>query len=206
MAEAAVAHDTIPLTVQRLEAAFRAVAAGPMRDLPLNHARLQVQAAGFEALRAEPGVALGVLVTPWCMNLLRVPLHADVPMLPVGRKSLRALGAREFEFIGAHEPAFGPFEMCSLFSPVLEFADHDAAAATAQEVLALLRADASTPPAAADAGGQPAVVDAGGQPAVVEAGGQPAVVDAGGRPAGVEPEAPPSRRGFLFGRVAQPAR
>lgn len=140
-----MAHDPVADVAQRAQATFAAVADGPMRGLPLNHPRLHVQALGFESWPGEPAFAFGVLVTPWAMNLLRVALRPDAPRLPVGAKRLRALGGSEFEFIGAEQAAFGRYEMCSLFSPMFQFADHGAALATAREVLALLRADSAPP-------------------------------------------------------------
>ena len=71
--------DTLPERVATLERAFRQVAETRMQGVPLLNAALQVQAVGFAPLADEPGVALGVLVTPWFMNLLRLPL-APVPM------------------------------------------------------------------------------------------------------------------------------
>lgn len=125
----------------RLEAAYRDIAATAMRGLPFVHPSLSVRALGFARVPAEPGVALGVLVTPWCMNLLRLPLDeaATQAVLPVGVKAERDGGSHRFEFIGAQVPGYGAFEMASLFSPMAEFVDQAAAEATAREVLALLR-------------------------------------------------------------------
>src|SRR5512138_187554 len=128
--------------VQRLEAAFGHVAATRMQGLSLLNTVLRVEAVGFDVLPHEPGIALGVLVTPWFMNLLRVPLSdADAAaLLLAGRQAPRTIGGHEISFTGGHEPAFGAYEMCSLFSPVFEFADHETARATAREILRSLRA------------------------------------------------------------------
>ncbi|MEI2624689.1 MAG: [NiFe]-hydrogenase assembly chaperone HybE [Giesbergeria sp.] len=96
-----------------------------------------MQAVGF-APEPEGSSALGVLVTPWFMNLMRLPLDAAEPLGP-GQASRQRIGAHRLSFIGAHEAAFGPYAMCSLASPMFEFADQDAAVATAHEVLAQLR-------------------------------------------------------------------
>jgi [NiFe] hydrogenase assembly HybE family chaperone len=122
----------------QLEAVYRDIAATRMAGLPLVHATLRVQAKGF---KAEGDVATGVLVTPWCMNLLRLPLRveATTEMLAPGHRAARDLGEHTFEFTGAELPALGRFEQCSLFSPMFAFADQAAAVATAQEVLRLLR-------------------------------------------------------------------
>jgi [NiFe] hydrogenase assembly HybE family chaperone len=137
--------------VSVLESAFAEIGRTRMAGLPLLHPKLRVQALGFQALDDEP-LAWGVLVTPWFMNLLRLPLDKTAPVLPVGEVAERKLGPQRMQFIGAHEAAIGGcgrYELCSLFSPMNAFIDHEAAMATAREVLALLRpvaAPASAPP------------------------------------------------------------
>ena len=128
--------------IAALESVFRQIAATRMAGLPLLNPRLQVRALGFEADR---GVACGMLVTPWFMNLLRLPLDDSVEMLKPLQKGERDVGPRCFEFIGANEPGIGAFEASSLFSPMFEFEDHAAAVATAREVLGLLRPPPAVP-------------------------------------------------------------
>jgi [NiFe] hydrogenase assembly HybE family chaperone len=142
--------------VAALQRAFEHIAATRMAGLPLVHPKLMVATVGFQPQDDE--VAIGVLVTPWCMNLVRLPLQDRHPVLAVGETASREIGARRFDVLGAHEEGVGAFEAASLFSPMAEFADQAAALATAEAVLDALR---------------------------------------GPLPARV---APPSRRGFLFGR------
>lgn len=125
-----------------LEALFARIAAEQMAGVPIVHPGLRVQAVGFEA---EPGAdaAVGVLVTPWFMNLVRLPLAADAAMAAPGASALRVVGAERFGFIGADEPGFGAYEACSLFSPMFEFVDQAAAVATARAVLDTLRRSAA---------------------------------------------------------------
>jgi [NiFe] hydrogenase assembly HybE family chaperone len=125
--------------VAALEALFERIAATRMQGVPMLNERLKVQAVGFE--QAQPDDALaGVLVTPWFMNLVWLPPEAETQApTAVGATRLRRVGAESFAFIGAHEDGFGAYEACSLFSPMFEFADHDAALATAQAVLDTLR-------------------------------------------------------------------
>lgn len=134
-------HQALQTQVARLEAAFRAIAATRMEGVPLLHAGLQVQAVDF-AHEPEGDFALGVLVTPWFMNLMRVPLGTAEVLAP-GQLGPQRLGEHRLRFIGAHEAAFGPYEMCSLASPMFEFADQQAAVATAREVLVRLRASSA---------------------------------------------------------------
>ena len=175
--------------VAALEAAFSSVARTRMAGVPVLNPTLCVRAVGF-APHTEPGAedaawALGVLITPWFMNLVRLPLSPSARVPAVGSKALRQVGAQALEFIGGHEAAVGPFEACSLFSPMFEFADQAAAEAVAREVLGLVAA-----------------------PAVVR------VLDLGPNPTPVAPVAPvnpltsraaptalsPARRSFFLGR------
>jgi [NiFe] hydrogenase assembly HybE family chaperone len=130
--------------LQALEAAFRHIAATRMDGVPVLNPRLDVQAVGFE-ISEDGSHALGVLVTPWFMNLLRLPLHDDLPPLAVRAVAARDIGTRRLDFIGAFEPGVGAFEACSLFSPMFEFTDQAAAVATAQEALKELRAASRAP-------------------------------------------------------------
>jgi [NiFe] hydrogenase assembly HybE family chaperone len=110
---------------------------------------------GVEAVRFAPWEDhwLGVLVTPWFMSLVLAPRDTGrwAP-LRLGAKRHFAFPAGDYEFIGAHDPAAGEFAMCSLFSPLLEFADHAQALAVAEHALAALRDSANAsdaPPEAA---------------------------------------------------------
>jgi [NiFe] hydrogenase assembly HybE family chaperone len=129
---------------QALEALFADIALTRMAGVPVLHRGLQVEAVDFalhaaDEHGAEPG-ALGVLLTPWFMNLVWLPLERRDHPACVGLSHNRAVGDQAFEFIAAHEARFGSFDACSLFSPMFQFADHTAARATAAAVLASLRA------------------------------------------------------------------
>ncbi len=131
--------------VQALQQAFEHIARTRMAGLPLVNPRLTVACVGF---RAEAGddVALGVLVTPWCMNLVRLPLREGVATLGPGEMGERDVGARRFDFVGTREDGVGAFEAASLFSPMFEFVDQSAALATAAEALRELRGRAEALP------------------------------------------------------------
>jgi [NiFe] hydrogenase assembly HybE family chaperone len=132
------AVDSAPAAAAALEALFTRIAAHRMADVPILHAGLRVEALGFEA-EPDGEAAVGVLITPWFMNLVRLPLAPDVPMAPPEDSASRVVGRERFSFIGAEEPGFGAYEACSLFSPMFEFVDQAAARATAEAVLAELR-------------------------------------------------------------------
>jgi [NiFe] hydrogenase assembly HybE family chaperone len=127
----------------RLVAAFEHVARTRMAGVPVLNPALVVEAVGFEPQTDAAGACgvLGVLVAPWFMNLIWLPADAADASHRVGETRLHELGGERFEFIGAHEPRVGAYALCSLFSPMFEFVDQAAARATAQAVLASLRAD-----------------------------------------------------------------
>ena len=131
--------------VGALQRAFDHVWRKRMQGLPVLNPALWVEAVDFEAF-GDGEAALGVLVTPWFMNLIRLPLaapgtgEAGVPDdWPLGLARAVPVGGETFDFIGAVDPTVGPFAMCSLFSPMFEFASQTAARATAQAVLVSLR-------------------------------------------------------------------
>lgn len=120
---------------------FREIATTRMRGLPLLNPVLSVEAVGFahQQIGPEPACGLlGVLVTPWCMNLIWLPDESrDRPADGEARDYL--IGGERLSFIGAHDETFGHYQSCSLFSPMFEFADSRSAFDTATQVLALLR-------------------------------------------------------------------
>lgn len=118
----------------RLNAAYAAIASR-MQGLPFVNPALRVEAVGFAPWGAH---WLGVMVTPWFINLMLLPHDAAAPAPQQGAKHRHRFPAGDYEFIGAHDEAIGDYEMCSLFSPVLEFADHEGAREVARLALAAL--------------------------------------------------------------------
>lgn len=128
--------------VAALEALFRHVERTRMAGVPVLNRALQVEAVGFEPVAVEPGeapAAVGVLLTPWFMNLVWLPLQPKAAADRVGQARAREVGGTNFDFIGGYEPGLGAYEACSLASPMFEFADQAQARATAWAVLAELR-------------------------------------------------------------------
>ena len=133
----------------RLEAAYRSIQADRMQGVPMLNPALGVAAVGFAEWE---GRWLGVMVTPWFMNLMLVPrdLAAWTP-LRMGAKRKYALPAGEYEFIGGDDPAIGEYQMCSLFSPMFDFADMETATLTAKLALDALLDAAHAEPGASPA-------------------------------------------------------
>lgn len=131
---------------------FDNVAKARMAGIPILNPALRVEALGFKLCDgdgAEAGDthdAVGVLVTPWFMNLVWFPLDRIDQPERAGTSRVHQIGTEYFDFIAGHESAFGSFEACSLFSPMFEFHDQKAASATGEAVLAALRQLPEPPP------------------------------------------------------------
>ena len=121
--------------VDQLAAHFEGVAS-TMAELPIYNAALSVAVTDFEA---HGEAQIGVLVTPWCMNLVILPSPEAVntPRL-VGVKTMEALPSGQYEFIWGELEGLGFYQSCSLFSPMFEFESQAVALDTANEVMKAL--------------------------------------------------------------------
>lgn len=128
--------------VRALEAAYLQVQNERMQGLGLLHPALQVQAIGFAPAPEQSALAEGVLLTPWFMSLVRLPLQAQSPQGRIGRRATHGFGAEAFEFLGTHLDGVGFHESCALFSPMNGFDTQARALDTAHAVLQQLRAAA----------------------------------------------------------------
>ena len=133
----------LPDPSPRLVAAFRAVAKR-MQGLAFVNPAVDVEAVAFAAWESH---WLGVMVTPWCMNLTLLPRDPATwyPLAP-GAKRRYTFPAGIYEFVGANDAAIGDYQVCSLFSPLLEFDDHASA-----RLVATLAREALFDPANAEA-------------------------------------------------------
>jgi len=165
----------------RVQAAFERVRRERMTGLPFVNEALRVELVG---LRRWRGLWLGVLVTPWFMNLLLLPgdgtgpsqdPSARWPAVRTGEYASFSFPAGVMSFLAGREGEVGEYLSCSLFSPMFEFADHETARQTAEACLGALF-DASA------------------------AGGKAAT-----EPRQTEEPTPVSKRDFLRGRWHTPA-
>ena len=122
---------------ERLARLYRAIHVGTMQGLALCNEALAVEAVGF---RLYQGHALGVIVTPWFMNLVRAraPGAAPPPSGERGATQSLSLPAASVDVVIGELEGFGRLDACSLFSPMFDFADAEAARLTAEAVIAAL--------------------------------------------------------------------
>ncbi len=115
-----------------------------MEGVPILNKTLSVMAKGFDVFG---DYRLGIMATPWFMNLMMVPLEGaldDRADPKFGATQHHMLPSGRFAFIVGHEEGLGYILTCSLFSPVFEFADQQAFEETAQAVLVEVLTPAQT--------------------------------------------------------------
>jgi [NiFe] hydrogenase assembly HybE family chaperone len=105
------------------------------------NARLQIEAVGF---KRRDGRLCGVLLTPWCMNLLLLPEEGDEwHKLPAGKTvEVEFPSGRHSCLLSAVE-GIVPHLNLPLFTTVQDFTDQDTARRVALETLRLLYLDAT---------------------------------------------------------------
>jgi [NiFe] hydrogenase assembly HybE family chaperone len=118
---------------ESLAACFGRIQAERMQGLPILNPNLCVQVVGA---REFGGDWVGVLITPWCMNLVVVPAPgSDNRPGSIGSKRDVRFPSGAIEFIASDEDGIGPFAACSLFSPMGDFPDQFTAIVTAESVM-----------------------------------------------------------------------
>lgn len=131
----------------RVTAFFTTIGATRMAGLPIVNPALRVEVVNF--IPWEAGW-LGVLVTPWCMNLLWMPGQQTTPLGQPGTKVNWRFPTTTCEFVVCQEAALGTYLSCSLFSPMAAFANQEDACITATAILNALRQSPTARPEDAD--------------------------------------------------------
>ncbi|MCL2717042.1 MAG: [NiFe]-hydrogenase assembly chaperone HybE [Alphaproteobacteria bacterium] len=126
-----------------------------LRELPIYNAALAIEAIGFR--QADSEMLIGVVLTPWFMNLVRLPIEpVAFDAAALGAAVMVALPAGQRKFTINGDAGVGLYEAHSLHSPVLGFCTQEHARAEAWRQLGSLlspppeeipAAAASAPPA-----------------------------------------------------------
>ena len=103
-----------------------------MQGLPFINAELNVEAVGF---REFQDFEIGVLITPWFMNLILLP-GADVDAgVDQGHKVNACFPCGDIEFTAAQDEGLGLYFSAVLFSTVADIPDQATARELATEVM-----------------------------------------------------------------------
>ena len=123
-----------------LEDLYQRVYEKDMKGLPISNPAIQVEAVGF---RVWEGHWVGVMVTPWFINLLILWRQGeDWPELKLNKGNDLAISfpAGLIKFTPRFEPELGYYLCCSLASPMGEFVSHTQAVNSAVEAMKQLTA------------------------------------------------------------------
>lgn len=129
------------IKVADLVARYRAIYEERMRGLPIVNPALAVEAVGFERWEEQD---LGVLITPWFMNLVLLPDSDRLAGLPQGERIRCEFPSGPCELTVYRDEELGAYLAAVLFRTVADFPDQDIARAVAEEALANVLAE---PPA-----------------------------------------------------------
>lgn len=121
---------------QSLLKAFREIHNTKMADTHFINRSVHVETIGFRALGKR---VIGVLITPWCMNLVVMPAEdEDWSGIQIGEKRMFSFGSGNYEFIFNKRDDVGVYGACSLFSPMDEFSSQLQATDTARSIMVAL--------------------------------------------------------------------
>jgi [NiFe] hydrogenase assembly HybE family chaperone len=126
-----VAEERITKLVDR----FTHIGKTAMRDLPIYNHNLEVEAVGFQP--TDNGW-LGVLITPWFINVILLPEQKSAASLPLGEKLTHELASGEHEFIVGEDDELGHYDFITLASPTLKFKSQQVARDAAEKALTKL--------------------------------------------------------------------
>lgn len=107
-----------------------------MWGLPIVNADLAVEAVGFEPFEIHE---LGVLITPWFMNLVLLPGDDTLRDRKQGASCSIELPAGPYDFNVSHDDKLGTFLSAILFRTVSDFPDQATARSIAVEIAELVR-------------------------------------------------------------------
>jgi [NiFe] hydrogenase assembly HybE family chaperone len=125
----------IDTNVAELVTHFRRVHTERMQGLPILNPALDVAAIDFREFDEH---AVGVLVTPWFMNLVLLPGTQEWNGVAQGGLATINLPGGDIDFNVTHDDCLGTCLTAALFSSVADFPDQDVAEAIAKEIICRL--------------------------------------------------------------------
>jgi [NiFe] hydrogenase assembly HybE family chaperone len=109
-----------------------------MNDIPIVNKKLEVEVIGFVDWghdKSKSAAEVGVLITPWFMNIVLLPKESMKQEVRVGKTANILFPDGEYSFLTQQDSEFGVYLTCSLFSPMFEFKTQEQARGTAEAVM-----------------------------------------------------------------------
>ncbi len=117
----------------RLEGVFTAIQNERMAGIPLLNLELRVEAVGFSEFEGRP---LGVLITPWLMNLVLFPAeNEDWSRLEVGGRKSHEFPSGPRDFVVNAFDGLGICQTQALYSPMFGFKAQESARLMARRIM-----------------------------------------------------------------------
>lgn len=120
--------ERVALLVRQFEAIYRE----HMKGLPIVNTRLNVEAVGF---REFDGHQLGVLITPWFMNLVLIAASDEWSNASQGDTSSIDFPCGPIEFTKCVDELFGTYLTAVLFRSVSDLHDQSLAREIARQIM-----------------------------------------------------------------------
>ncbi|MDH3586007.1 MAG: [NiFe]-hydrogenase assembly chaperone HybE [Gammaproteobacteria bacterium] len=120
------------IKVADLVARYEGIYEERMQELPIVNSRLAVEAVGFDQWEDRD---LGVLITPWFMNLVLLPKSDELAEVPQGTQIECRFPSGPCELTVYQDEALGSYLAAVLFRTVADFPDQETARAIAEEAL-----------------------------------------------------------------------
>jgi len=127
------------IKVADLVARYEGIYEERMQELPIVNSRLAVEAVGFDQWEDRD---LGVLITPWFMNLVLLPKSDELAEVPQGTQIECRFPSGPCELTVYQDEELGSYLAAVLFRTVADFPDQETAVAIAEEALAQIVTDA----------------------------------------------------------------
>ncbi|MCG7874137.1 MAG: [NiFe]-hydrogenase assembly chaperone HybE [Candidatus Thiodiazotropha lotti] len=128
---------------QQIETVFKRIEREQMQDIPILNPALQVETIGFQVYQ---GRLIGVLITPWMMNLMLFPAEGeDWSELKLGDKQYHRLPANEYRFMVNEIDQIGLCQTHPIYSPMHEFMNQEHAMAAAESFMKTLMIEVEEP-------------------------------------------------------------
>ena len=124
--------------VNRLRDHYQYVYTHKMNDIPIVNNKLEVEVVGFVDWghdKSKSAAEVGVLITPWFMNIVLLPKESMKQEVRVGKTANILFPDGEYSFLTQLDEEFGVYLTCSLFSPMFEFKTQEQARGTAEAVI-----------------------------------------------------------------------
>jgi [NiFe] hydrogenase assembly HybE family chaperone len=130
-----MAEIIVKATIVKMVQQFESIYVEHMHDLPVVNQALAVEAVGFHDYYDHQ---LGILITPWFMNLILLPGTDDWSNKAQGDTPSIDFPSGPIEFAVSHDKMLGTYLSAVLFRSVTDIADQATARKLAADVLGAL--------------------------------------------------------------------